>query len=116
MLASAWETDGLLRIHAGNLVAAGLAQALEHWEKEWWPRSWPNFLISRKMCVPRQHPWLHACLALRCTQISWQEASSPHAGALSLSRAFRSLGLPQLIEAIVSAIWRTAKKLSRSED
>ena len=27
------------------------------------------------------------------------EATSPHAGALSLSRAFRGLGLPQLIEA-----------------
>ncbi|MDR3377777.1 MAG: hypothetical protein P4M10_03765, partial [Verrucomicrobiae bacterium] len=27
------------------------------------------------------------------------EATSPHAGALAISRAFRSLGLPQLIAA-----------------
>ena len=27
------------------------------------------------------------------------EASSPHAGALAVARAFRSLGLPSLIEA-----------------
>src|SRR6266702_1275833 len=50
------------------------------------------------MSVAARLPLLHKTPFVLDEQLL-HEATSPHAGALSVSRAFRALGLPQLIEA-----------------